>query len=733
MDINDFEIVENVKDFYTFYFIESHFEHLNNETELIVDTSHKCMEPLKKIYEKKLTDLQKKQVYIVSVYGIVFRPNFLKKKEIKHINGQSCFSIKLILKCQKNKFESKNYVSINCDTFVQIKFDILKKIFSKNIDPPEQMQLTTFEMIQIFNDALLIKEKKTVDDATFIELLKFCVNQLKKLASIELNLYYLIYINILNCPNSQLIKEILDLFIINKLKKPLNSKILDPYIEKMEILYNEQHKVFKKLLTIPKGNININTYLNKFYTVHIYMYGIIENYETCEKIMIDLRDNNLYDKDILAKLYLSEFSEFYRSIPISIDLQNSLMGKFINISNNYNELVNAFFAISTFTKKDFANILLVITQNFDKIYPICKNNNSPLKIIDFIRQSPQDNLNQIQNYLDFITNQKLEKNFKSIDISLNIWDFYLSNGNNRPFLEYLKNNLIIGSIAYGEIIQRLSYLTKYTNKNFIETLDLIVKHYAKIRSLCMNERKQIVINDFIKPSVNDNPDKIKEYLSYIVSEKLKDQYQTVFFNIDIWNFYIFNHYENEFLSFLEMKLYESALNSKEILDCLTFSMNFTNKNFFYMIEKILFNFDKIQSIFKNEKICIDIKNYIVQKPNDDLYKIYEIIEKIIQKELFNKHCSIKFSVDLWALYSETQSLDIVQFIKKIINECKKMQPELDVEKIKLSSKIHNNGFYEIQNGIINSEKLLKFLGEDEIFYVDKRINQFMEKNKNFVK
>ena len=125
-------------------------------------------------------------------------------------------------------------------------------------------------------------------------------------------------------------------------------------------------------------------------------------------------------------------------------------------------------------------------------------------------------------------------------------------------------------------------------------LDLIVKNYSKFRNICMNERRQIIINDFIEPSINDNPEKIKEYLSYIVSEKLKDQYETVFFNINIWNFYIFNRFQFEFLTFLEMKLYESALNSKEILDCLIFSSNFTNKSFPLMVEKISCNFDKIQ-------------------------------------------------------------------------------------------------------------------------------------------
>ena len=725
MKHDEFEIMEREKDFNTFYFIETHLEQLNNEIELILDSSYKCLKPLRKINEKKIKD-QKNQIYVISVYGMDFKPSLIKKKEIKNMNGISSISIKLLLKTKKNKFESQNYVRIDCDTFAStIKFEMQKKIFGKDVSPPEQMQLPIIEMIQFFNDTLLGKERIKSNDITFIEFLKFCVSQLKSMETIELNLYYMIYINILNASNVQLIEEILDLFNMNKLKKPLKSNVLTPFYEKIEILYSEQKKIVEKIKKIP--SINFNSYLYKFYTINLYIYSISENYESCERIMLDLRDNNPYDNSILAKLYLSEYSNFYRNIPISVDLQNSLMGKFINISSNYNELVTSFSLISDFVKKDFATILLIITQNYDKIYEICRNYNSSLNIIDFINHSPKDDLLQIQNHLEFITNKKLEKHFKSINFNLNIWDYYLSNNNNKPFYEYLKFNLIIGSLSYDEIIESLLYLIKYTHKNFIEMLDLIAKNYSKFRSICMNERRQIIINDFIEPSINDNPEKIKEYLSYIVSEKLKDQYETVFFNINIWNFYIFNRFRFEFLTFLEMKLYESALNSKEILDCLLFSSNFTNKSFPLMVEKISCNFDKIQSIFKKEKTCIDIQEYIIQKPNDDLGKIYELIKSIIEKEILNAYCSIKFNVDLWFLYSDSKSLDTLKFIRKIIIDCKKMQPELDEEKIKLATKIHHIGFYEIQKGKLTGEKLLQFLGEDEVFYVDKHINQCFKK------
>ena len=726
MKSNDFEILERVKDYNTFYFIESHLEQIHNDIELNLDSSYKCLKPLRKLNEKKLKD-KDNQNYIATVYAIDFKPSLIKKKEIKNTNGESIL-IKLILKNKKNKFELQNYVKIESDSFTPyIQFEMKKKIFGKDVMPPTQMKLSNLQIMQIFNDTLLIKERKKINDITYIELLKFGVNLLKAMQTYELNLFYMIYVDILKNNNIELIKDIFNIFDMKKAIKPLNSNVLATYQEKLELVYNEQTQIIEKIKKIP--NIDFKSYLIKFYTIQLYMFVIIENYEISERIMLDLRDNNPFDNLILARLYLSEYSQFYRNIPISLELQNSLMGQIIYTSTNYNELVTSFTLISDFTKRNFPNILLIITQNYDKINEICRNSNTPLNINDFINQNPNDDLLQIQNHLDFITKKKLENNFKSINFNINMWDLYLANNNNKPFWEFLKSNLIIGSLHYDELAESLFYIIKYTNKNFIEMLDLIVKNYDKLRSICMNERRQIMINDFIEPSVNDNPEKIKEYLSYIVSEKLKDRYETIFFNISIWNFYIFNHFQFEFLSFLEMKLYEAALNSKEIFDCLLFSSNFVNKSFAYMLEKVLYNFDKIQNIFKAEKTFIMIEKYIVQQEQtDDLSKIYELIKAIIEKEKINLYCTVKFNVDLWFPYSNSQVLDTLKFIRKIINDCKTMEPEISEDKIQLATKIHHVGFIEIQRGILTGEKLLQFLGEDEAFYVDKQINQCIQKN-----
>ena len=78
MNGNGFEVIEEIRDYFTYYFIETHLKSLNNEIEIIVDSSHKCLKPIRKILEKEIKD-DKNQVFMASVYGIDFKPSVLKR------------------------------------------------------------------------------------------------------------------------------------------------------------------------------------------------------------------------------------------------------------------------------------------------------------------------------------------------------------------------------------------------------------------------------------------------------------------------------------------------------------------------------------------------------------------------------------------------------------------------------------------------------------------------------
>ena len=204
MNGNGFEIIEQVKDFFTFYFIESHLKNINDDIEIVVESNHKFLRPLRKVLQKEIRE--KLDDYIVSVYAIDFKPALIKKKELKDINSSLCFSLKMSLKMKKNKFESNNYINSSRDSFnPNINFEIMKKIFGKDIPPPIQLQLTNLQIINLFSDALLIRERKNITEPCYEHFLKFGINLIKENQKYDLIIFYKLYVDILNGNNFILI------------------------------------------------------------------------------------------------------------------------------------------------------------------------------------------------------------------------------------------------------------------------------------------------------------------------------------------------------------------------------------------------------------------------------------------------------------------------------------------------------------------------------------------------
>ena len=731
MNKNDFKILEKEKEFNTFYFIESHLKSINDEISLKLDSSGKHLNALRKISEKEFEGNVYGEDYIVSVYGIDFKRALINKKDIKYNEGISTIKIKVVLKTKKNKFESHNYVIIDHDSFCpKINFEIAKKLFGKDQIPPEQMKLTNLQIIQIFSDALLIKERRKINDITYIELMKYGIKLLKQMDSYEMVLYLMLYTNIVNSHNLELIQNIFEIFDLNKIIKPLDLNCLLPYEEKLEILYSEQNTFFDKVKKIEKGHFR--EYLINFYTIYFNLTFTLGNFQQCEKVMKELRDNNPYDNLITARLYLSKYYEFYKNIPISSDMKNSLIEKFISAFDNFEELCRAFNLIAEYINYNFQTLLLIIARNYDKIHKICFKYNNSLNINCLFSLNESDDLSKIQNSLNLIKKYKLKYNFKAINLDNKMWDFYLlDKEKNKEFWEFLKSFLIEGSLNYDEVVDSLHFIEKHTKRSFVEMIEIIKNHYKKLKDLCTKESKQIIMTDFITQNNNDDTEKIKEYYSFIVSRKLKDQYETILFSIDIWNYYIFNKFQFEFLTFLENKLYEQSLNTKELLDCLIYSSHFRRRSLLSMLKIINSNSKKILNIFKNENKLITIESYITQNLEiDDVSKIYEQIKIFIEKEKDNSFCLIKFNVELWKPYSQCENFDTLKLIRKIIKECRKIEPELDENDIDLSNKIHNVGFMYIEKGMLLGEKLLLFLGEDEALYVQNQIKDCVKKNKD---
>ena len=717
------------REFHTYYFIESHPKSLNNQVEVVLNVKHSSIQPLRKLIEKDFKSSNDED-FTVSVYAGDIFPSLIKEKEVKIVqNYIKAFPVKIAKKIQKNKFEGKVNAYLPMDCFVQfVNFDPIKKLIGKNIDPPPQIELLPFQYMSLFNEVLLVIERRKITEPTYIEFLRYGVDLLKTSGAVPFRLFLLIYEKIINTMNLELYNSIFDYFHIKKIEQPKNIAELDMFKEYLMLMYEEPSKFIENFKKI--NNVDFEKYLIKFYTVNLFYHSTYKNIEKIESIMLELRDKNPYDNLILAKLFLSEFNIFYRNIPINHELKLSLIDSYIQASSSYENLTCAFSMITEYVQSDFNTILLIIIKNYEKINKICVDNNKPFKINDYIIQKYEDDLTRVQNSLITIGQFKLNYGFEAIDFRIDMWDMYLIEGKNPQFLEFLKSHLIQTSLYLSEINKALSYIIKYTNKNFVTMLELFVKNYDKIEAICIAEKKYINIISYIQPNGTDNIEGIKQNLNYIIARKMKANYETLYFKIDIWLFYINNGFNNEFLLYLEKKLFEGALYYDDILDCLTYASTLRNKTFATVLEMIINNFEKIHIFIKNKKVSIDFSHYFVHKLNsDNIEQIYKLICIIIEKERIKNYKTVNFKISIWEPYSNIKDLNVLRYIRKIILQCYIMDKSLTERDIDLARKIHDVGFLYIRQGKLVGDKLLEFLGVEEAFYVEGQINDIIETNK----
>jgi len=717
------------REFHTYYFIESHPKSLNNQVEVVLNVKHSSIQPLRKLIEKDFKSSNDED-FTVTVYAGDIFPSLIKEKEVKIVqNYIKAFPVKIAKKIQKNKFEGKVNAYLPMDCFVHfVNFDPIKKLIGKNIDPPPQIELLPFQYMSLFNEVLLVIERRKITEPTYIEFLRYGVDLLKTSGAVPFRLFLLIYEKIINTMNLELYNSIFDYFHIKKIEQPKNLNELDTYQEPLMLIYEEPSKFIENIKQI--ANVDFEKYLIKFYTVNLFYHSTYKNIEKIESIMLELRDKNPFDNLILAKLYLSEFNIFYRNIPINHELKLSLIDSYIQASSSYENLTCAFSMITEYVQSDFNTILLIIIKNYEKINKICVDNNKPFKINDYIIQKYEDDLTRVQNSLITIGQFKLNYGFEAIDFRIDMWDMYLIEGKNPQFLEFLKSHLIQTSLYLSEINKALSYIIKYTNKNFVTMLELFVKNYDKIEAICIAEKKYINIISYIQPNGTDNIEGIKQNLNYIIARKMKANYETLYFKIDIWLFYINNGFNNEFLLYLEKKLFEGALYYDDILDCLTYASTLRNKTFATVLEMIINNFEKIHIFIKNKKVSIDFSHYFVHKLNsDNIEQIYKLICIIIEKERIKNYKTVNFKISIWEPYSNIKDLNVLRYIRKIILQCYIMDKSLTERDIDLARKIHDVGFLYIRQGKLVGDKLLEFLGVEEAFYVEGQINDIIETNK----
>ncbi len=712
-------------EFHTYFFIETHPNSIDNNIEISLETKHPGAQPLKKILEK--THKQEDGAeYMIAVYSGDIIASLIKEKEIKTIeNNIKTFPLKLALKSDKNKFETKISPYLDFDCFMPfVKFDPIKKLVGKPIEPPQQTELSPFEYLDLFNEVLLINLNKKIIDPIYIEFLKFSIEILKPLEKIPFKLFLLIYEKIIFSQNIDLLNAILAIFEVDKLENAKSYDEIIKFQDSINIIFTDQIRYIELIKMIP--NVDFLLYVIKFYTVIIFYYFQFGNFQTIENILLEIRDRNPYDTLMLHKMFLSQYNHFYRSLEINHEIKMSLINGFIQASFTYDNLITAFSMIGEYVQHDLIIILTIVYQNYEQINQICFNENQSLKINDFIVQKYEDDLAKVQENLINLGQRKLNLNYKAITFNLTMWDVYLNDGKNQQFFEFLETHLIQTSLFLEEIVEALSFIIKYTKKNMALMLDLFVKNYDRLEAICINEKKCINATDYLQPNGSDNIDIIKEKLDCIISNKLKSNFPTLYFKIDIWLFYIVNDFNEEFQLYLEDKLFLGALSFEDICDCLTYGSIQKKRKFSSIIKLIIQNFEKIYTIIARKKISIDITQCIDIKINeDDIQEIYDFICELIRLEQIKGYKVIDFPIKIWEAYSMSQDLDYLRTVRKIIYALREMDKTLNENDINLIQKMHNVGFKYIKEGKLFGDGLLEFLGREEAAYTKSRTNTIL--------
>ena len=714
---------------HTYLLIESHPAELGKNLEVKLDMKHTGAQPLRKVLEKTINLADGNQDYIITIYAGDIMGSYIKDKEIKYIDGiYRTFPVKIVLLHQKNKFESQINPSIDKDSFMPfVKYEIMKKFFGKDIDPPPQVQLNPINYIPLFSEALLFGLRKQVKDHIYLEFLRFSVEKIKTLDVIPCKLYLFVYEKILNSEDIELLNSILEIFDVKKIENAKNIEEMNTFKEGFMLIYDNQENYINLIRRIP--NVNFLSYLIKFYTVNIFYHYQYNDISTIESIMAELRDKNPYDPLILPKMFLSEFNSFYRSLKLNLEIKLSLVSGYIQVSLTYENLLTAFSMISEYIKGDLNSIIMTINQNYEKINEICVRSNTSVKINNYIIQKKEDDLAKIQENLITLGQNKLNKGYTAISFNLDMWHYYFLDGKNKEFLEFLKSHLIQTSLNLKEIKEALIFIINYTRKNTVEMLELFVKNYDKLESICANEKKYIDTIDYIRPDVSDNTNAIINNLDYIIARKIKSNIETIHFKINLWLFYINNIFNQEFQLYIEKKLFEGAFYYEDIIDCIDYGTSQRHKKFSLVLNLFINNFEKINNFIQIKGECIEITKYVDFKESEDnMEQILALITELINLEKMKGYKTFNFPILIWEPYSRRPDLDYLRLIRKIITKLSEMDKTLDENDISLAQKIHDVGLMYIRDRKIEGNSLLEFLGYEETLYNQNQFNNLVNMN-----
>ena len=150
---------------------------------------------------------------------------------------------------------------------------------------------------------------------------------------------------------------------------------------------------------------------------------------------------------------------------------------------------------------------------------------------------------------------------------------------------------------------------------------------------------------------------------------------------------------------------------------------FETREFIYKLKKEDMNNNKDNELYDNK---IDIEKYVDPKKEDDIHRIFEIIEQI-KTIIFMENEEmklIKFSsiiIEKYSGFYNEINLEKLILLKSIDDSIREMDDNFEC-KCNLEEMIHKTGLIFIKNGKIKNVEILDFIKAD-VFFQDKRYNK----------
>jgi len=148
--------------------------------------------------------------------------------------------------------------------------------------------------------------------------------------------------------------------------------------------------------------------------------------------------------------------------------------------------------------------------------------------------------------------------------------------------------------------------------------------------------------------------------------------------------------------------------------------------YIHSIEKILSvindNSDIIADCYINENQKIIMSELANPKQTDDLNKIIDEIEKILNYQLKAKKIFISFDEEFWKIYiqyNDKKNLKNLVLINKALLLCQKADKNFNPDKLTLKMRIHTTGLLAIEKGELKNEELIDFIENDDIYFKDR--------------